>query len=201
MKGSSTNASCRLVAVLLAALGSTSPAEPQQADRRERMYQAYLNLETLIKGGDVTARWLADGNRFWYAERAADTIAVHLVDPRANTRSAFFDTGRLRRALRETLGHEPPYRGVPFEMFTLEQGFRLDRESYALTELPPVLPREQERTVPRKVRESFPETGSDIYELRSPDGQWFLGEARYNLTLRSTYDGREVPAHHGRDEG
>jgi dipeptidyl aminopeptidase/acylaminoacyl peptidase len=169
------------------------------------MYDAYLNVAGLIKGGDVTAHWLADGSRFWYAERAGDSMGVHLVDPGAATRSAFFDTGRLRRALRAALGYEPPSRGVPFETFTLEAGdrvalfsldgraFRLDLESYSVTAVAPVPASIRERTTPRRVRESFPETGPDVSEIRSPDGQWFLGEANHNLRLRSTYDGREEP--------
>ncbi len=195
-----------LFGLTVVAVGSSwSVADAQELSKREQMYQAYLDLPSLIQGGDLTAHWMADGSRFWYAVRGADSVGVYLVDPGANTQSAFFDTGRLRQALTESLGHEPPYRGVPFESFTLEDDdgvvrftleggeFRLDRESYEVTRIPPQSARERARTTPRRVRESFPETAPDVYELPSPDGQWFLAEKNYNLWLRSTYDGREEP--------
>ncbi len=176
-----------------------------QESRRERMYQAYLDLPSLIEGGEITAHWLSDGVRFWYAVRSADSIDVYLVDPPANSKTAFFDSGRLRRALATTLGHVPSHAGVPFETFTLEDDdrtvqftlegreYRLDRSSYDITPVPPMAPRQRDWITPRRVRESFPETDPDVYEIPSPDGRWFLGEKEHNLYLRSTFDGREEP--------
>ena len=158
----------------------------------------------MVRGGSVQPHWLADGSSFWYVEGGPDRRIVHRVDPRSNTRTPFFDVARLRRALSEALAHEPPYQGVPFETFMLVDGetavrfslegreWRMDLATYRVTPAPPVSERERERTTPRMVRTGFPETTPDVFELRSPTGEWLLTERDDDLALRSTVDGRTV---------
>ena len=97
-----------------------------------------------------------------------------------------FDTARLRTALTPLLGHEPPYRGLPFDTFTfLDQErsvkFAVDGEeyvmplaTYAITRLTPPSRQERARSQPRVVRTDA--AGPDTLEILSPDGRWLLGE-------------------------
>ena len=162
---------------------------------REVMYFRYLELRSLIEGGSVEPHWIADGNSFWYAEGAPENTVIYKVDPEANTKTELFETERLRAALTKALGHEPPYRSLPFDRFSFEgrgersvrftvegKEFVLDLGSYSISqsEAPGVGERERARLTPQ------PDAG----EILSPDGQWFAGVDGYNLRLRSTTDGR-----------
>ena len=64
-------------------------------------------------------------------------------------------------------------------------------DSYTVTPAPALPDREQKRSEPQIIRKGdndYP----DLYEVRSPDGKWFVGLKDHNLWLRSTYDGRRV---------
>jgi dipeptidyl aminopeptidase/acylaminoacyl peptidase len=155
-------------------------------------------------GGSVQPHWLADGSSFWYAEGPPENTVIYRVDPRNNIKSQLFDTERLRAALAEALGHEPPEKGLPFESFTFVdeqesavefavdgEAFVLRLDTYTITpasrpagdELQPVTPQ-----VVRRWRWSWP----DLMETRSPDGRWLLGIDALDLRLRSTVDGHIV---------
>ena len=41
--------------------------EAKKAER-DAMYRLYLDFASQVKGGDITAHWMADGNSFWFAE-------------------------------------------------------------------------------------------------------------------------------------
>ncbi len=156
----------------------------------------------MVRGGSVTPGWLTDGSGFWYADSAPARTTIRRVDPRSNTVTALFDVARLRRALADALGHEPPYSGVPFSTFSFERGelgvrfslegrdWRLDLDTYRVTRVPARTATEIDRTTPRLVREGLPTAGPDIVDLRSPTGDWFLTERDNDLWLRSTMDGR-----------
>ncbi|MBA2258799.1 MAG: DPP IV N-terminal domain-containing protein, partial [Acidobacteria bacterium] len=169
---------------------------------REEMYRRARTFAAMTRGGVVRARWMADGS-FWYADGAPDNTVIYKVDPAAKAKTPLFDTPRLRAALASVLGHEPPYRGLPFETF----GF-LDRErtirfslagqdyvmplaTYSISKLTMPSRQELERGEPRLVRDDG--VNPQVRESLSPDGRWLLGEKGYNLYARSTYDGREVP--------
>ncbi|MBE3112189.1 MAG: DPP IV N-terminal domain-containing protein, partial [Acidobacteria bacterium] len=206
------------IATLIVAAASALPAlqatwegpDPQQVERpqvappgREAMYRRAWEIPSLIKGGVVTPRWMADGNRFWYAEGAPDHTVIYTFDPTTKAKAPLFETARLRTALTPVLGHEPPYPGLPFDTFTfLDQErsvrFAVDGEeyamalaTYAISKVTPPSRQERARSQPRVVRVDA--VGPDTSEILSPDGRWLLGEQDSNLYVRSTYDGREVP--------
>jgi dipeptidyl aminopeptidase/acylaminoacyl peptidase len=173
---------------------------------REALFARSLNLGSLVRGGSVEPHWLADGNSFWYAEGEPDGRMIYRVDPVAGTREPFFDVERLRQVLTEYLGHPPPYAGVPFESFRLDEAERkaifrlegreltLDLDTYAIEEDPfPPSEAERARGEVRLVRPAFQTGEPDVYEKKSPDGHWIVGEEQHNLTLRSTVDGRSRP--------
>ena len=195
-----------LTAALTASAGDT-PAD------REAAYQQYLDFQRMIDGGRVTANWLPDGSSFWYEEGGPNDRRILEVDPAENSVAPLFDTGRLRAALSEALGHEPAGGGVPFDQFqmagtgtvsfTLEgANFTLDLDTYKLTrQLPPtsfsieLVKSEAERAVPGTyLRERFQGLGPiPSPEAMSPDGRWIATVRNNNLALRATVDGQEVP--------
>ena len=155
-------------------------------------------------GGSVQPHWLADGSSFWYAEGAPENTVIYRVDPRANTKEPLFDTERLRASLTETLGHEPPMKGLPFEGFAFvdeqesavefavgDEAFVLRLDTYTVTPAPRPAGDEPRPVTPQVVKRwrwSWP----DLMETRSPDGRWLLGIDALNLRLRSTVDGHTL---------
>jgi dipeptidyl aminopeptidase/acylaminoacyl peptidase len=145
---------------------------------------------------------MADGNSFWYAEGAPENTVIWKVDPMANTKEPLFDTARLRRSLTRILGHEPPYNGVPFEVFQYqEQGeavrfelesrhFVLRLDVYQIQEIKSPSAEEIDLKTPRtwKGRSAWMKP----LERISPDGKWFAGIENRNLYFRSTQNGRTV---------
>ena len=156
------------------------------------MYSRYLEFASYVKGGTVEPHWMADGSSFWYAEGGPENTVIWRVDPNANTKTTLFDTARLRQALSALLGHEPPYKGLPFAEFTFvdsekavkftveDKDFILRLATYRITRAPALSEQEKSRLVPQSG------------EVLSPDRRWFASVKDYNLWLRSTVDGKRV---------
>jgi dipeptidyl aminopeptidase/acylaminoacyl peptidase len=187
------------ISFLVAPISGTSATSSD----REAMFAKYLDFASYIKGGTIIPHWLADGNAFWYAQGAPDNTIIYRVDPGANAKLALFDSERLRKALTPILGHEPPYKGLPFESFAFSgekmiqfsvenKTFLCDLQSYTITSVPSPSPEEAARFAPRVfTREYFLAGRQPASEVLSPDQRWFASVKDYNLWLRSTYDGRE----------
>ncbi len=189
-------------------------AEPSIQD--EAVYQRYLDFESLVKGGRIAPNWLPDGSSFWYADGDPGERQIIKVDPARNVTAPFFDVARLRAALREKLGYEPPGSGVPFDGFRLVDPdtvsfsldgatYELDLRSYQVTRPLPLwssgielVRSEAERAVPGAfIREIFRGMGRvqrpDLSpEVMSPDGRWIAGIEENNLVMRATVDGQKV---------
>lgn len=173
------------------------------ASDRDQLFASYLNFPDLVRGGAATPHWLADETRFWYAQGEPDARVVYVVDPQAGTHEPLFDVERLRAALADHLGHQAPSAGVPFADFAYDEAsgrvsfelegreLTLDLASYAISQpLFPRTPAERERDRVRLVRRPHMTGQPDVYESRSPDGRWIVGQEGGNLTLRATVDGR-----------
>ena len=196
----------RLAVLFLVCAAPALFSKGGEAFKNEDIFQRYLNFGSLVKGGIITPHWLADGNCFWYAEGAPAETIIYKVDPVANTKDPLFDIPRLRKALAPLLGHEPPYKGLPFETFAFvgekavqfsveNKVFNCSLDTYTITPGTSPDPIEAAMFVPRTfVREGFlvgkQMPGTDVL---SPDMRWFATIKDYNLWLRSTYDGREEP--------
>ena len=171
-------------------------AQAAKQAERETMYRRYVEFSSKLRPPASDPHWMADGYSFWYAVGPRDSAIIYVVDPKANTTKPLFDVARLRQALTRILGHEPPYRGIPFDAssgfasFTFlpgekavkfavgQQEFVLQLDSYSIA----VLSQEQiSRLTPRP------------REILSPDGRLFAGVRDYNIYLRSTVDGRTTP--------
>lgn len=191
--------------ILLAALAASLPADEIAHSDREEIYRRYREFPSLVVGGSVTAHWMADGSSFWYAEGAPAETVIYRVDPDENERTELFDTARLRTALARVLRHEPPYRGLPFDTFTLieeeakarftveGQDFVVDLDSYEIEKARRPSEAEKLRSTPQFVRKGFTDGSSDVMEHPSPDGRFFLTERGDDLWLRSSADGRGEP--------
>ena len=137
---------------------------------------------------------------FWFAEGAPENTVIWVVDPRKSTRTELFDTPRLRKAVAEKLGEEPPGAGLPFAAIELvdDEGrarfvvagrtLVIDLESYAIEEEPP--PSDEEKARRKRMEPlSFKFLlGNMTQELLSPDEMWFAGIENSNIYLRSTED-------------
>ena len=185
------------LAVCLAASAAT--AQSRGGADREAMYRISLDAAAHVHGGTAEPKWMADGNTFWYADGEPDETVIFKVD--RDRKTPLLDAPRLRRSLATALGHEPPYKGVPFRDFTFESGegviifsvenkrFRMRLDSY---EVVPAEQSERERlrSAPQVVRKGFRATQLDIMEVPSPDGRRFAVERGFDISLRSSVDGR-----------
>jgi len=183
--------------VVIPPLVCAQEAEPSE---QEAMYYRYLEFPSYVKGGKVDPHWMADGSSFWYPEGAPANTVVYKVDPAANTKAPLFDTARLRRALTEVLGHEPPYQGVPFSDFTFldsekavkftveNKEFVLQLATDTITQAPAVSEEEKNRQTPQASVSGMPW----YEEVLSPDLRWFAGVRDHNLWLRSTSENETV---------
>lgn len=203
---------CGLAALVTAAgIWSVSQAAPT-TDRRA-VFEQYLKFDSLVPPDIVARGWLPDGSTLWYAQGTPTDVSIYRVDPLSNSKTALFDVPRLRAELGRVLNYEPPGRGVPFSQFAFTGpqtirfalsgvDYSLDLSSYTIQRLPipapsmgPWMVGERDRMTPRTFRkESFLLVGEmDFPESLSPDGKWFVSVKGTNLSLRSTYDGREFP--------
>jgi hypothetical protein len=133
---------------------------------RQAMYRRYVEFASSLQVTAVEAHWMADGSSFWYAEGSPVNTVVWKVDALANMRAPLFDVVRVRQALSDALGHEPPSTGLPFSDFVFLDGetavrfsvenkeFVLALDTYAITQSPGSPPAANAGTI-------------------SPDGRWF----------------------------
>ncbi|MDE2751285.1 MAG: DPP IV N-terminal domain-containing protein [Gemmatimonadota bacterium] len=192
-----------LALTMAAGRGGVAAAQEIPEDRLAR-FREHMAFGSLVKGGSVSARWLGDGQSFWYADGAPANTVIFRVDPGRGTRQPLFDTERLRAALAAVLGHTPPYDGLPFSEITLDEAastadfevegrrFRVDLDTYEITGLAGRTPAEIARTTPQPVDDIWPATSGTAMEVPSPNGAWFLRHRDNDLWLRSSEDGRVV---------
>ena len=196
----SKSLTCGILLTLAAISCASEPLAPKSR------YLQYQDLDQLVGGGDVTIHWMADGNRFWYADGAPVETIIYLVDPTANTRKPLFDTARLRTRVAALLGHEPPYRGIPFDEFAFtddeqaiqfrlqKQAYQLQLDSYAITEIPAEAFRlsNMASRKPATDRRSDAPGNASPREILSPDSQWIAFTRNQNIWVRSTAVGQTM---------
>jgi hypothetical protein len=184
-----------IFALLVTSLIVVTPlvkAQETTQSEREELYLRYMRFRSYIKGGIIEPHWMEDGNSFWFAECSPENTVIYLVDPTANKKTELFETVRLRKAIADVLGHEPPYKGVPFSDFIFLKGekaiefniedkdFILELNNYSISEAPKPSAREKRLWGPK---------GNEVL---SPDGRWVATIKNHNLWLRSTADGNEL---------
>jgi dipeptidyl aminopeptidase/acylaminoacyl peptidase len=185
----------------LAAMISLSFALYGQSSRDEISTKT-LTLPSLVKGGEVQANWMEDGNSFWFTESGPDGPEIWKYDPVRARRVPLLDLARLREALESLAGHKLFADRLPFENLTVlpgEQFVRLTLEGRGFTlrldsyQVAAESQTENERRKPRLLRKAKIVGPPPATETISPDGAWFLGSSEGNLYLRSTADGHIEP--------
>jgi len=156
------------------------------------MFHRYLHFRDYLSGGDVEPHWMADGDRFWYADREDGETVYRLVDPRTGTVTDLFDLPRLRAAIEDATGEPVQGDGVPFDRFgfSADDGdqitFELDGHRYAMDldsyTIGPA-PEPEARPVVGRVPELYGVFGF-WPEKPSPDGRWIATVVNENLALR-----------------
>jgi len=154
----------------------------------------YLGFQSYLTGGHITPHWMADGDRFWYADEEDGETVYRLVDPRTVTVSALFDLPRLRAAIESTTEETIETEDLPFERFefSADDGDRvmfdlggrrweLDLDSYA------VRPAAEFEITPTRrgiAQYAGVSMGWWLRERPSPDGRWMATLIDENLALR-----------------
>lgn len=195
---------CAVLLVVSLAVGTVASTRPAAADdwvldaEAEARYARFQDLGEKVRGGDITAHWLPDGEGFWYVTgppHDSEILRVDLTETPVRARP-FFDVERLRRVVGGELGYEPPGRGVPFRDFVVEavsageehgadgahvrfqvdgRYFRLGLGDYRLTRLPTPSAAETARTTPQPARAPRYAGEPPVFEVLSPDGRWWAG--------------------------
>ena len=144
--------------------GLSAQASSSSTLARDSVLRRWRDLTSLIKGGSVQPRWMADGQSFWYVDSTPDRTVALRVDLRQNVVAPLLDVARVRRTMATALGHEPPYSGLPFTTFSFVEGERairfalesrdwiLDRETYQVRVVPGLTASERARNEPQLVR-------------------------------------------------
>ncbi len=191
--------------------------EPKQGAGRSALdvYRAYLLRDELVSGGMISANWTSDGG-FWFADGSPENTTIMRVDLETGKASPLFDVRSVRSALAAATGHEPPYRGLPFDHFTqAEDGYvefsyddglwRLERSTGRVERKRRDDPWSQKLgAVPKAARHnaltwkrsSYLTDKLDVPEQLSPDDDWFASVQNYDVVLRSTGDGRRQKLTH-----
>lgn len=170
---------------------------------------AYRDLPNLIRDANLIPAWSLDGQRLGFLSGPADERQAWSVDLATGIRTPLLDVQRTRDAIQAATGITPAGRGLPFEAFAFvgptmiafaigADRFMLDFGAYFVIRPPApsmldtmlgISP--EARGTPRVFRRSLPMVGQvDAYELMSPDAKQLLSIQNYNVSLRSTYDGR-----------
>lgn len=171
--------------------------------------EAYKDLSKLIRDASPIPAWSPDGQTLGFVSGAPDERQAWRVDLANGEKTPLLDVQRLRQALKAATGLTPPGQGLPFEAFGFAaprmiafaigaDSFMVDLDSYYVIRPPAPNPidtflgtSQQARATPSKFKRSLPMVGLvDAYEVMSPNGKNLLSIQDYNVSLRSTYDGR-----------
>ncbi|MFD4640035.1 DPP IV N-terminal domain-containing protein [Lentzea sp. NPDC058436] len=173
------------------------------------VHAAYSDLPKLVRDAGLLPAWSLDGKTLGFVSGSPDDRQAWSVDLATGNTSPLLDVERLRAALKAATGVTPAGTGVPFEAFGFAgphliafmigaDSFVVDLETYSVIRPPQPSPIDtmfglsaESRSTPRQYKRSLPMVGQvDAYEVMSPDGRHLLSTQDYNVSVRSTYDGR-----------
>jgi len=187
------NFSRSLVLLFATSLSSAQVSDTTTAKSR---YESYLKFHMLVQDLYLVPHWYTDGDRFWFATGSPENTQIFLVDPKKNTKIAFFDAERLRNALKPFLSQEFKNKGIPFSDFSFVNGN--DSVQFEIEEKKFKLSLKDYKILPVKAdsrnRESKPKL------LFSPTKKWFADIKENNVWLTNaenksaeqlTFDGAE----------
>lgn len=180
---------------------------PADHARSTEVFDAFLEVGSMVKGGRVAVSWLPDG-RMWFVEGAPHDSMVKAIDPSTKTVETLFDVKKVREGLHAHLDRPLPYSGLPFDQFLLlgdtlsfsfeGLSYRMSLVDYSVHDEP--TPNQMEQIFGRSpaamasprmfVRPSYHSEGFAVPEMPSPDGGRLVGLEDHNLVLHYTVDGR-----------
>jgi dipeptidyl aminopeptidase/acylaminoacyl peptidase len=193
---------------LLGKVEGSVTASPQE------VYAAYLDRSQLVSGGAAAANWTRDGG-LWLVEGAPDHTVILRLDLKSGKTAPMFDVAAVRAALSTATGRAPPGHGLPFDTFAPARDGRIEFDyAHSRWRMDPSAARlerlghvdvglklghgsasEAERLTPRMWKHNpfggFLVDPTEVAELLSPSGEWFLSIQAENICLRATCDGRE----------
>src|SRR5437764_978599 len=107
---------CRvlLLVFLCVPVGRASAQGTREDYQRAEQFLAG-NLRHSIYVADVTPRWIAKKNRFWYRKQGTKATEFILVDAEQNTTGPAFDHARLAESLSKALKREVSATEFPFD--------------------------------------------------------------------------------------
>jgi len=175
------------------------------------VWEAYLRRGDLVRGGFLSPHWTADGKACLFLAGMPQDAVIIKVDLVTGETLPMFDVAAVRAALLAATGHEPPYRGLPFDDFTTtpegDVEFEYRGRQWRLDSITGRL--EHRGTAPDSFMKSLGWVSTDasiprawtrrdylsvtraVPEQLSPGGEWFASIRENNIVVRSTRDGRE----------
>jgi hypothetical protein len=104
---------CLAAAILIFPCSSYAQGTREDFQRAEQFLAG--NLRHRIYVADVTPRWIAKKNRFWYRKAGTKAAEFILVDADQNTTGPAFDHARLAESLSKALKREVQSTELPFD--------------------------------------------------------------------------------------
>ncbi len=173
-------------------------SDPAQLER----FYGYTEPQKLVRGGRITPNWMLDGASFWYADGSPGNTVILRVDGASGEVAPLLDAARTRAALAGLVGHDMPYKGLPFdtvvELGNGRYGFTFEGTDYVLSSGDYTIAASREAKNPRAVarpsqRPMWLVGPMPVAETPSPDRRWFASLKNGNIVLRSSVDDRTVP--------
>jgi dipeptidyl-peptidase-4 len=170
----------------------------------EDVYKAYLVRNELVSGGFASPNWFEGSKRLWFVEGAPEHTVIMQVDLNSGKVAPIFDVLAVRAALAAATGHEPPYRGLPFDGFKSGKDGRVsfiyEGRKWWLDPSTNSVEREgcadpfskvlgwgsADATGPKTwTRRDYMASELEVPEQLSPSGEWFASIRDHNIAVRS----------------
>jgi len=173
---------CLAAAILIFPCGSYAQGTREDYQRAEQFLAG--NLRHRIYVADVTPRWIAKKNRFWYRKAGTKAAEFILVDADQNTTGPAFDHARLAESLSKALKREVQSTELPFDSIDFSDdgksiSFQIDGTPWSCT-------------LEKYECKSGPESVAGQYEEASPNKEWVAYVKDRDLYLRYVSTGEVV---------
>src|SRR6266568_4046600 len=173
---------CLAAAILIFPCGSYAQGTREDYQRAEQFLPG--NLRHRVYVADLTPRWIAKKNRFWYRKAGTKAAEFILVDADQNATGPAFDHARLAESLSKALKREVQSTELPFDSIDFSDdgksiSFQIDATPWSCT-------------LEKYDRKRGPEPVAGQYEEASPNKEWVAYVKDHDLYLRYVSTGEVV---------
>jgi dipeptidyl-peptidase 4 len=178
-----------LIAAMNAASASDAPKVVTAADydRAERFLRGHM--PRYVDNADIEHHWIGAEDKFWYRRtNAAGGHEFVVVDATTGRRNAAFDQTALAEALSKATQKKVDAENLPFSVFRFVDGKRAIEFWYGAGYWTCLIKSAQCSQEPASTAHPF--------EVVSPDGKWAAFVRDYNVWIRPTAGGEDVPLTH-----